>query len=104
MLDACLPELPVDAVEYLAEGWDSTVFTVNGELVFRFPKRADVAAQLRRELRLLPAPIPRFLYESTSCAASSWARLARAPRGSRSPHMAGQMTRRCCAGQRSKIN
>lgn len=72
VLAVCLPDLAVREVRYLAEGWDSTVFEVNGSLIFRFPKRADVAAQLERERRLLPAlapslpaPIPVFRYVVT---------------------------------------
>ena len=43
---------------YLAEGWDSVACEVGGGLVFRFPRRPDVAAQLEREARLLPALAP----------------------------------------------
>jgi aminoglycoside phosphotransferase (APT) family kinase protein len=39
---------------YLGEGCDSCAFDVNGEWVFRFPKRADVAQQLEIEARMLP--------------------------------------------------
>ena len=44
---------PVTA-SYLGEGWDNLAFDVNGEWVFRFPKRADVERQLLLEIRLLP--------------------------------------------------
>jgi aminoglycoside 2''-phosphotransferase len=69
IIAAAIPALEVDEVRYLAEGWDSTVFLVNGSLLFRFPKRAEVAAALEHELRLLPelgptlvTPIPCFRY------------------------------------------
>jgi aminoglycoside phosphotransferase (APT) family kinase protein len=63
------PELrPVEA-SYLGEGYDSTAFDVNNELVFRFPKRADVEAQLLIETAILPRlaertpiPIPAFSF------------------------------------------
>ncbi len=63
------PDLTVRACRFLAAGWDSTVWEVNGDLVFRFPKRAEVARWLRTEIALLPdlaptlpAPIPQFDY------------------------------------------
>jgi aminoglycoside 2''-phosphotransferase len=65
---AC-PGLDVGVVEFLGAGVDSDVFLVNGEWVFRFPKRAPVARALRREINLLPKlaahlPVatPRFDY------------------------------------------
>src|SRR5262245_54252275 len=80
LLAACLPALAVREVRYLAEGWDSTVFLVNGELLFRFPKRAEVADWLEQELRLLPelaqtlpAAVPAFRYVVRGCAASPFA-------------------------------
>jgi aminoglycoside 2''-phosphotransferase len=69
ILAATLPSLAVEDVRYLAEGWDSAVFVVNGSLLFRFPKRAEVAVTLEREIRLLPelaptlsVPIPQFIH------------------------------------------
>lgn len=63
------PDLTVHSIRFLAEGWDSAVWEVNGDLVFRFPKRAEVALWLRREIALLPllgpmlpVPVPRFTY------------------------------------------
>ncbi len=82
VLSTCLPELPLRSVRRLGGGWDSDAFLVNGgtdaPLVFRFPKRAPVATQLERELRLLPvlgptlpAPIPRFSHVVRECGAAS---------------------------------
>ena len=48
------PELLPVTVEYLGEGCDSAAFEVNGQWVFRFPKRADVEQQLAVESRILP--------------------------------------------------
>jgi aminoglycoside phosphotransferase (APT) family kinase protein len=48
------PQLSPAAVTFLGEGCDSTVFEVNEHLVFRFPKRSDVEAQLLIEMRVLP--------------------------------------------------
>jgi aminoglycoside phosphotransferase (APT) family kinase protein len=62
-------ELSPATVVYLSEGTDSSVFEVNGEWVFRFPKRADVEQQLLVERRILavlsdgsPLPIPAFSF------------------------------------------
>jgi aminoglycoside phosphotransferase (APT) family kinase protein len=57
------PELRSATVEYLGEGCDSTAFEIDGRWVFRFPKRADVEAQLLVERRVLPilaaeSPLP----------------------------------------------
>ncbi|MGI8687497.1 MAG: phosphotransferase family protein [Thermomicrobiales bacterium] len=63
------PDLPIRRFRFLAEGWDSAVWEVNDDLVFRFPKRAEVAARLRIEIALLPVLgpalpmlVPRFAY------------------------------------------
>ena len=59
------PELAPMEVSPLDHGWDFHTFEVNGEFIFRFPKRADVDAEL--ELRVvpilegrLPLQIPRY--------------------------------------------
>jgi aminoglycoside phosphotransferase (APT) family kinase protein len=49
------PELDPVRVQHLGEGCDSVAFDVNGDWVFRFPKRADVEAQLLVEMTFLPA-------------------------------------------------
>ncbi len=53
------------AIEPLGEGWDSTVWLVDGCWSFRFPRREVVVPGLEREIAvlpllasLLPAPIP----------------------------------------------
>ncbi len=58
VLGAAFPDMAIKSLGYLAEGWDSTVFEVNGTYVFRFPKRAGVDATLRKEIRLLPVLVP----------------------------------------------
>ena len=79
VLEVTFPDLRVGRVRYLAEGWDSTVFEIDGGLVFRFPKRATVDETLRKELRLLPelgprlpSAIPRFAYVSGPAAEDPW--------------------------------
>jgi len=63
----CFPQLEIRNVSKLGEGWASFVIEVNGELVFRFPKRPDVDDNLRKEVQLVPrlarhlaTPVPRF--------------------------------------------
>ena len=55
LLSSRFPELEGKDVRYLAEGWDSQVFEVDGRLVFRFPKRAEVERDFVAETALLPA-------------------------------------------------
>ncbi len=66
-LAAAFPALPVGSCRFVGEGWDSSVWGVDGALLFRFPKRPEVARALAREIALLPLlaprlplPIPRF--------------------------------------------
>ena len=65
-------ELTLEHVVALGEGWDFTTYLIDGEWVFRFPKRRQSARQLARERRLLdaigdaladqPVAIPRYRY------------------------------------------
>ncbi len=45
-------------VEPLAEGWDSTVFTVGPDWAFQFPRRVVVIPGLRRVIDILPQVAP----------------------------------------------
>src|SRR4051812_35154669 len=70
-IEAVFPEVRVERAEFLGEGWDSSAWEINGALVFRFPKRAEVAEWLLKEAALLPAlaaalpvAVPRFAYVS----------------------------------------
>lgn len=62
-----VPGLEVDRLVQVETGWDSAVVEVNGEWIFRFPRRPEVVDWLRAEAALLPelarhlpAPIPQF--------------------------------------------
>jgi len=44
----------VTGYKLMLEGWDNVVLLANGSHVFRFTRRRDVAAQLRKETQLLP--------------------------------------------------
>jgi aminoglycoside phosphotransferase (APT) family kinase protein len=68
-IEGAFPGLRVGRCAPIGEGWDSAAWEVNGEVIFRFPKRAVVAGWLEREIALLPhlgpalpVPIPRFTY------------------------------------------
>jgi len=48
------PELPAERVEPFGSGWDNTAFLVDGDAVFRFPRKASTVEFLERESRVLP--------------------------------------------------
>jgi aminoglycoside phosphotransferase (APT) family kinase protein len=52
------PELPMLELRLLAEGWDNAVWLVNGELIFRFPRRAIAIPGVEREIAVLPELAP----------------------------------------------
>ena len=55
LIEAQFPQLSPARVAALGEGWDNSVFSVNGEWVFRFPRRQIAVPLIERELRVLPA-------------------------------------------------
>jgi len=69
LLAAQFPDLPLQSVRFLKDGWDSCAYEVNDELIFRLPKREEVADRLRGEISLLPflgqqkkILVPEFIY------------------------------------------
>ena len=54
------PALRVVSLGLLAEGWDNTVWLVNGDIVFRFPRRQVAIAGVEREIAILPSLAPRL--------------------------------------------
>ena len=69
LIEAQFPEVALRSLTHLAEGWDNTVWLADGDLAFRFPRRAVAVSLLERELALLPRlvhllpapiPVPRF--------------------------------------------
>ena len=69
------PELELRWVRLLGQGWDMTVWLVDEEWVFRFPRREMVIQGLRNEIALLPKlasvlplpiPVPAYLGEPSS--------------------------------------
>jgi aminoglycoside phosphotransferase (APT) family kinase protein len=72
-IEGAFPELRVASAVFLGEGWDSSAWEINGRLVFRFPKREEVAGWLMKEAGLLPAlapalpvPVPQFSHLARS--------------------------------------
>ena len=62
----------VNEVSPIGEGWANWTFLVDGTLIVRFPRNAEIADATRRELRLLPelgrhvsfaVPIPKMVGE-----------------------------------------
>src|SRR5215216_1736142 len=59
------PELELRSLRRLAEGWDNSVWLVDGRYAFRFPHREVAIPGFRRELEVLPKlpalplPVPR---------------------------------------------
>lgn len=47
------PRFAGDSVEHIGSGWDYDAFLIDGEMVIRFPRRAEVAERLDREEALL---------------------------------------------------
>jgi aminoglycoside 2''-phosphotransferase len=45
--------LRIESSRFLGEGWNSQVYLVNDELVFRFPKRRENWEEMRREIAFL---------------------------------------------------
>ncbi|MEI7555119.1 phosphotransferase [Candidatus Chlorohelix sp.] len=67
------PEFEIKRVAYLSEGWDSVACQINGQFIFRFPKRQEVELELLKEIALLPElvlrlplPIPQFEFMAKS--------------------------------------
>lgn len=79
LLESQFSELrPINAVSF-GSGWDNTAFLVNGEFVFRFPRRETSVALLEKETALLPQiapelplPIPHPIYFGKPSAAFDW--------------------------------
>lgn len=57
-LTARFDDLRVDSLVLLSEGWDRTVWLVNGYWAFGFPRRAVVVPGLEREIAFLPRLAP----------------------------------------------
>jgi aminoglycoside phosphotransferase (APT) family kinase protein len=54
LLRTRFPALDVRDVRIIEDGWDSLVLDVDGEWIFRFPRRPEVEQWMEREIALLP--------------------------------------------------
>jgi aminoglycoside phosphotransferase (APT) family kinase protein len=52
------PDLAVDSLELIAEGWDNAVWLVDGTWAFRFPRRSIAIPGVEREIAVLPRLAP----------------------------------------------
>ncbi len=75
LIEGHFPELSPARVVLLGGGWDNTVFLVNGEWVFRFPRRHIAVGLMQAEAAVLPRlaphlplpiPVPRFVTKPDS--------------------------------------
>ena len=73
------PELEVGSLKLLGEGWDTTVWRVDEEWVFRFPRRSYPVPGLQNEIvhlpelaPLLPLPIPNPTFVGRPSPAFGW--------------------------------
>jgi aminoglycoside phosphotransferase (APT) family kinase protein len=60
LIDTQCAALAPARLELMGEGWDNTAYLVNGEWVFRFPRRTIAVPLLETEGRVLPALAPRL--------------------------------------------
>jgi aminoglycoside phosphotransferase (APT) family kinase protein len=54
LIRAQFPELEAASLELLGEGWDMTVWLIDGRWTFRFPRKEFALPGMRREIELLP--------------------------------------------------
>jgi aminoglycoside phosphotransferase (APT) family kinase protein len=55
LINSQFPQLAPVLLEPFGSGWDNTAYLVNGEWVFRFPRRAIAVPLIETEVRVLPA-------------------------------------------------
>jgi len=58
LIEGQFPELAPARLEPLGEGWDNVAYAVNGQYVFRLPRRKLGAELMAREARVLPRLAP----------------------------------------------
>ena len=58
LIESAFPELKPVQVQPFGAGCDNTVFLVNGDLIFRFPRRQIAVPLLDTEVRVLPTLAP----------------------------------------------
>jgi aminoglycoside phosphotransferase (APT) family kinase protein len=73
------PEVHLDTLSLLGEGWDNTVWLVDEQWVFRFPRREIAVPAVARQLAVLPElsslvplPIPRPVFSGRPDESYPW--------------------------------
>jgi aminoglycoside phosphotransferase (APT) family kinase protein len=79
LLRSSFRDLALRSLELVGEGWDNTVWLVDGEWAFRFPRREVAVPAIQRELgllptigHLLPAPVPVPVFRGRPSDAYPW--------------------------------
>ena len=64
MIMTQFPDISIQSVESLGEGFRNYAILVNGDWVFRFPKSQQGADELNKEIQLLPLLVgcPQYVY------------------------------------------
>ena len=57
-IETLVPGLAPARLERIGTGWDNDAYLVNGEWVFRFPRRELGARTMAREIEFLPPLVP----------------------------------------------
>lgn len=106
MVQSRFPALDAQDVRPLAEGWNNALYLVDGQWLFRFPRRKSAAALLEVELALLPGlalrlplrvPYPLFTAEPTPTFPHPWYGYAAISGRAHAPHDASEATLRRAA-------
>ena len=79
LVEEQFPSLRPASLELIGEGWDNLVFRVNGDFLFRFPRRKLGVELIQNEAVLLPKiqprlllPIPQVLFQGKPTDAYPW--------------------------------
>jgi aminoglycoside phosphotransferase (APT) family kinase protein len=79
LLEGRFPSVAAERFRLLGEGWDNTVWLVDGRWVFRFPRRQIAVPGIERQVAVLPAiepllplRVPRPLFAGAASAAFPW--------------------------------
>lgn len=54
LLNSQFPQISIETIELVGNGWDNTVFLVNSTWIFRFPRREEAVELLLTENKALP--------------------------------------------------
>lgn len=54
LIKSQFPEISIETITLMGQGWDNAAFLVNESIVFRFPKRGIAAPQIATEAKVLP--------------------------------------------------